>query len=182
MENERKITGKFLLAVLCCSCLVLMCQCSDKTPRTARKTAIDALEFHEKGKKNINILQVSRPDSVMDYKYFTIDDSETIMRVMDFVSTKTMDLYRLDQNGRFNPAMEEFAGYSNDAACIMQSMMNQLAGTTPPGESAFTGWRVKVIYDRKNSGGETTRLQAWFILTPDGRSVIKSFSLPYVPV
>lgn len=182
MKNEKTILGKkFLIAAFCSFSMLLMCQCSGNTSRTARNTAIAALEFSEKGKENINILQVSRPDSVMDYKYFSMDDSETVMRVMDFVSNKTADLYRGSaEDGQFNPAMEELAGYSSDAANIMQSMMSQLYTSTPPGQSSFTGWKVKIIYDRKNSYGGVSRLQAWFILTPDGRSVVKSFSLPFV--
>ena len=95
MKNEKTLIGKkFLIAAFCSFSMLLMCQCSGNTSRTARKTAIAALEFSEKGKENINIIQVSRPDSVMDYKYFSMDDSETVMRVMDFVSNKTADLYR----------------------------------------------------------------------------------------
>ena len=62
-----------------------------------------------------------------------------------------------------------------EAMSVLRSMTPQANDNVT---KSFTGWKVKIEYEGKDSGGKPYHSEYWFILDKEAQCVIKSFEIP----
>lgn len=148
----------------------------DNPKKRAIKVAELALKASVDNPKAIKIIGISRPDSVFGREYVTMDEKMSISMAMMKINEKVMQL--TDGLENFHPDDKEIAGLMDrqmEVMAVLRSITPQANGNvTKP----FTGWKVKVEYEGRDSGGKPCHSEYWFILDKEAQCVIKSFEIP----
>lgn len=135
-----------------------------------------ALKASVDNPKSVRIIGISQPDSVFGREYVTMDEKMILSMAMMKINEKVMKL--TDGLENFNPDDKEIAGLMErqmEAMSVLRSLTPQVNdGVT----NSFTGWKVKIEYEGKDSGDKPYHSEYWFILDKEAQFVIKSFEIP----
>lgn len=149
-----------------------------KTPDPCR-TAQDALEFSIMDSEEITNVIPSHPDSIFDSRFFSDKDSEEIMGIMERLAAMTMSSFEnATTSHKHEDEMTELSEYSSQAGIALQAMMRQMSFPSGSDTGKFSGWKVKIIYDKRTESGKVVKLQKWFAIDPTGKHVLQSYDLP----
>lgn len=105
-----------------------------------------------------------------------MDEKMSISMAMMKVNEKVMKL--TDGLENFNPDDKEISVLMErqmEAMSVLRSMTPQANDNVT---KSFTGWKVKIEYEGKDSGGKPYHSEYWFILDKEAQCVIKSFEIP----
>lgn len=145
-----------------------------------KKRAVEVSELALKAlmdnPKSVRIIGISQPDSVFGREYITMDEKMSISVAMMKINEKVMKL--TDGLENFNPDDKEISVLMErqmEAMSVLRSMTPQANDNVV---KSFTGWKVKVEYEGKDSGGKPYHSEYWFILDKEAQFVIKSFEIP----
>ena len=144
----------------------------DRAKEVAEKALLASVDCPE----TVKILAVSTPDSVFGRDYITQEEKMAISVAMMKINEKVMKL--TDGLENFNPDDKEISVLMErqmEAMSVLRSMTPQANDNVV---KSFTGWKVKVEYEGKDSGGKPYHSEYWFILDKEAQFVIKSFEIP----
>lgn len=129
--------------------------------------------------ESVRILAVSKPDSVFGRHYINDDEKMAIamsmMKINEKVMSQTDNLRELDFEDRDLTALVE---RQMSAMSAIRSFVPHSHVDNNP--KSFNGWKVKIEYEAKTTGGTPYRSEYWFILDKDARCVVKSFEIPII--
>ena len=163
-------------AVLFWGGVVCFVSCSGKPENRAVEVAEKALMASVDNPKSVKILGISKADSVFGRDYVTMDEKMALSMAMMKINEKVMKL--TDGLENFNPDDKEISVLMErqmEAMSVLRAMTPQ---TNDNVVKSFTGWKVKVEYEGKDSGGKPYHSEYWFILDKEAQFVIKSFEIP----
>lgn len=179
-SSDKKLVWWALVAACLAIGMIVWCLRSVPHWRNAEKLAAKALEYSYGGSGNIRIIGYWKTDSIIDYRFFSENDSRQLMIAMNYLSDKTMESFTSSSSDEKNELeMVRLSELSTQASRGMDAMMQQLA-RGESGSRTLTGWKVKIAYEVKEDDGSTVRLQRWFAIDPDGSFVLDSFTFPYL--
>ena len=147
--------------------------------RRAPEVAKTALYASVDNPESVNVIAVSRPDSVFGSNYIDNDEKMAIanamMRVNEKVMKRTDGLRNLDFE---DTAMTELLNRQMSAMSALRS----LVGYDSPDalQKPFSGWKVKIEYEAVSESGSPYRSEYWFILDRDAHCVVNSFEIPVI--
>lgn len=148
----------------------------DNPKKRAVEVAELALKVSVDNPKSVKIIGISQPDSVFGREYITMDEKMSISMAMMKVNEKVMKL--TDGLENFNPDDKEISVLMErqmEAMSVLRSMTPQANDNVT---KSFMGWKVKIEYEGKDSGGKPYHSEYWFILDKEAQCVIKSFEIP----
>ena len=170
---------KYTFAMLLISGMAGLTGCADRTEGRAMKLAEKALTATIAHPQSVEIIGISKPDSVFGQEYITKDEQMVLSMAMMKINEKVMK----ETNGmeNFDPDNKEMASLMErqmEAMSSLRQMMNystRLSGKKP---QDFTGWKVKVEYKSKDVEGRPYHAEHWFIMDKEAECVVKSFEIP----
>ena len=148
----------------------------DNPKKRAVEVAELALKASVDNPKSVRIIGISQPDSVFGKEYITMDEKMSISMAMMKINEKVMKL--TDGLENFNPDDNEIAGLMErqmEAMSVLRSITPQANDNIT---KSFTGWKVKIEYEGKDSDGKPYHSEYWFILDKEAQCVTKSFEIP----
>ena len=148
----------------------------DNPKKRAVEVAELALKASVDNPKSVRIIGISQPDSVFGKEYITMDEKMSISMAMMKINEKVMKL--TDGLENFNPDDKEIAGLMErqmEAMSVLRSITPQANDNIT---KSFTGWKVKIEYEGKDSDGKPYHSEYWFILDKEAQCVTKSFEIP----
>ncbi len=152
---------------------------SSKQASDPRHTAMEALEFYLMDSEEITNAISSPPDSIFDFRFFSEKDSEEIMGIMGRLADITMSAFENVSPSNINEGdMTELSEYNSQAGVALQAMMRQMSLPSGLDSGKFSGWKVKIIYEKRTESGKTVKLQKWFLIDPTGKHILQSYDLP----
>ena len=143
-----------------------------------KKRAVEVAELALKASVDNpkSVRSISQPDSVFGKEYITMDEKMSISMAMMKINEKVMKL--TDGLENFNPDDKEIAGLMErqmEAMSVLRSITPQANDNIT---KSFTGWKVKIEYEGKDSDGKPYHSEYWFILDKEAQCVTKSFEIP----
>ena len=145
----------------------------DNPKKRAVEVAELALKASVDNPKSVRIIGISQPDSVFGKEYITMDEKMAISMAMMKINEKVMKL--TDGLENFNPDDKEIAGLMErqmEAMSVLRSITPQANDNIT---KSFTGWKVKIEYEGKDSDGKPYHSEYWLLHLPGD-------STTYVPV
>jgi hypothetical protein len=178
MKNKKLIIIAGIVALLVVSGLALGLMYSgspkDKAVIVAEKALMATVDYPN----SVRIIGISHPDSVYGRDYITPQEKLSLSMTMMKIHEKVMK----ETNGleNFNPKDRQTAEMMERQMTAMAVLRSLVPPEQPHGitEKPFSGWKVKVEYEARSSGGIPYRSEYWFILDKDAQCVIKSFEIP----
>lgn len=155
--------------------------CKPNPWKKAEITAEKALKYsYANEAESIKVLGLWKTDSIVDSNFFSEADSEQLMAIMGYLSDKTLAGFSMASDDNANDEeMIHLSELSSEASRGMDAMMKQLSRQQSPA-GRFSGWKVKIAYEVVSTDGRTEALQRWFVIDPDGNSVLESYTFPYL--
>ena len=147
--------------------------------RLAPEVAKTALYASVDNPESVNVIAVSRPDSVFGHNYIDNDEKMAIanamMKVNEKVMKRTDGLRNLDFEDH---AMTELLNRQTSAMSALRSLVGYDSPDAP--QKPFSGWKVKIEYEAVSESGSPYRSEYWFILDRDAHCVVNSFEIPVI--
>ncbi len=165
-------------AVLFWGGVVCFAGCSGKPENRAVEVAEKALRASVDNPESVKILGISKADSVFGRDYVTIDEKMALSMSMMKINEKVME----ETNGfeNFDPDDKAVADLMERQMSAMSALRGLIVYESPHGgvKQPFNGWKVKIEFEAKDSGGNPYRSEYWFILDREALCVVKSFEVP----
>lgn len=150
------------------------CDGLDNNAKRARMAASSTVNYALLEKDYFDITYVSEPDSVLGDILVDQDEVDIIMGnlkdVAGAIVRRTDNFSKVSDNDIYFVAMANLQIEANNN-------LRQLS-CEPTHTDDFTGWKVRVFFEKPIEGGDTIRVMRICYLTPDGYSVVKSFDFP----
>lgn len=166
-----------VLAVISSFCYLYFQVCNPRN--CAEESAKVALLASNSESDKVNIITISKPDSVFNNVFISDDDKQKIsnilMSIQQRVLEKTNNLENLD---KIDDSVNDLMLRQMSAMAILRSMDKPLFNQSEPSSQKFTGWRVKIAYESKSVYGHTIHTEYWALLDKSGKHVINSFEIP----
>ena len=126
---------------------------------------------------SVEIIAVSKPDSVFGRDFITMDEKMAISISMMNISQKVMSFTNdLDDIDFENPELMELMQRQMSALSVLRSLVPYNSDAEKP--QPFNGWKVKVEYKAKSEAGFDYHSEYWFIMDKDATCVVNSFEIP----
>lgn len=159
--------------------VVCFVSCSGKPENRAVEVAEKALMASVDNPKSVKILAISKADSVFGRDYVTMDEKMALSMAMMKINEKVMK----ETNGfeNFNPDDKAMSDLMERQMAVMSALRGLIVYEGNPHGHArqpFNGWKVKIEFEAKDSGGKPYRSEYWFILDKEALCVVKSFEVP----
>lgn len=172
--------GKYLVLIgLQLACLMPLTGCDgyksgNGSRQRAKEAAASTVNYALQEQNRFSITQITEPDSVMGDVLITEDEVGVIYGNLKDVSkvilTKSDNLTRVDNSDLY---LIGLANLHLQADNNMRMLMCK-----PTFSDTFTGWKVRVFFERPLLTGDTLRVMRYCYITPDGNSVVKVFDSP----
>ena len=128
---------------------------------------------------SVEIVAVSKPDSVFGRDFVTMDEKMAIGISMMNISNKIMES---------TGDLEDFDFENKEVTELMERQMSALSALrslvsfNDDAEKAkpFNGWKVKIEYKAKSENGYPYHSEYWFIMDKDATCVVNSFEIPII--
>ena len=158
---------------------VCFVSCSGKPENRAVEVAEKALMASVDNPKSVKILGISKADSVFGRDYVTMDEKMALSMAMMKINEKVMK----ETNGfeNFDPDDKAMSDLMERQMAVMSALRGLIVYEGNPHGHArqpFNGWKVKIEFEAKDSGGNPYRSEYWFILDKEALCVVKSFEVP----
>lgn len=145
---------------------------TDKMRQTAEEQIRASLDYPEE----LEIINVSEPDSAFGVNYYTEDELTDIAMTMQAVSDKLIT----STNGMkaYNPNdyyVNDLASRQLEASAAIGKMIKH-----KDQRGKFSGWKVKAEYKTRDANGIELRAKRWLFFTKDGSSVYHTFEIPEI--
>lgn len=165
---------KGLLTAVAVALAVTSCSESRQLKDRAREVASSTVNYAIQESERFTITGVSMPDSVMGDRLIEDEELNVIFGVLQDVSKVIID--RTDNLARVDSTDTYLIGLANlhlEANNAMRMLV-----CAPSHTDSFTGWKVRVYYERPLDSGDTLRAMRYCYLTPDGNAVVKTLDFP----
>lgn len=122
----------------------------------------------------LKILAVSEPDSAFGTNFFSQNEIQGMVMIMQKVSEEIMR--RTNNMTEFNPNDRDVMFLAERQMRAMAEIRPLIRGAKQKGE--WSGWKIKVDYEAINKNGLSYKAERWMFLDKDGRNIFKTIEIP----
>ncbi len=122
----------------------------------------------------LKILAVSEPDSAFGTNFFSQNEVQGMVMIMQKVSEEIMR--RTNNMTEFNPNDRDVMFLAERQMRAMAEIRPLIRGSKQKGE--WSGWKIKVDYEAINKDGLSYKAERWMFLDKDGRNIFKTIEIP----
>jgi hypothetical protein len=179
MKPEMKVFILFGGTILSMILITAGVYYSHHPKRVAPQSAKTALLALADRPETVDILSISKPDSVFGKEFITDEEmdhlNEQMIKISDKLMEDTNNLSDLDILAE-NPAVNELMQRQMSAVSAMRLFIRpQLTRGRKP---RFTGWKVKIRYKAVSESGTPYQSEFWCITDRTGVHALTSFEIP----
>lgn len=122
----------------------------------------------------LKILAVSEPDSAFGTNFFSQNEVQGMVMIMQKVSEEIMR--RTNNMTEFNPNDRDVMFLAERQMRAMAEIRPLIRGSKQKGE--WSGWKIKVDYEAINKDGLSYKAERWMFLDKDGRNIFNTIEIP----
>lgn len=163
---------KHTLFVLATLMTLMFTACSSKD--NAKGAAVDHLRQSVYFPEKLTIIETSEPDSAFGTDYFTPEEVEYLVTKMKVVTDTIMS--RTKDMSTFNPEdyyVLDLADRQMQVSSVLRSIVFHDGK-----KGAWSGWKVRIIYQALDHNSRPYRCERWAITDQDGKNVVRTIDIP----
>lgn len=165
---------------LLCSAVALslfsLSSCGPKPDESnAKRMVTEALKLMVDKPNTINILKISKLDSVFGNKFVNDQEQTEILQLIMQTNKRIMgDAKTIDEVDFSDAARSALMERQIEATDKIRSLLFHQDRS----DNKFSGWKMKVEFEAKDGDGKPYHSEYWFILDPHTKYILHSFEIP----
>ena len=179
-KRQKEMLHYSIVIVTVCAVCLGVCLAVKKAyspSQTAVRSARTALRESVDPKYSVDILSVSRPDSVFGRNFVTDEEKMNISMLLVKVNEKVMEeTSNLENVESQSPELTELMERQISTMGVLRSLLHNdlIRQKSEP----FRGWKVKIHYRSTAESGSSFESEYWCLLDRSGHHVLQSFEIP----
>lgn len=179
MKNSAKYICLFLgLCALLCGAFYLIASRGDCPQTKCVRYARKALNYSVEDPGTLEILHISKPDSVFGRNFVTEDERNALTVLMMRAGTSMLESFEEDGfnlgDSASSNSMADLMTRQMEATSVIRALMS-----APDNDATeHTGWKVKIEYRAAASSGKPYHCEGWYFFDKDADCVLMSFNVP----
>lgn len=155
----------------------LMFSCNHKSGKKdlTREMATEALMLKVDNPKSVKILGYSELDSIFGKTYFNDDELMQIAESLTAFNSEAWGNGGLMDKALDDPKLMAKMQRAANAADLLQNLFEF---EQQPGKAEFSGWKMKVLYEAKDTFDQPIKGEHYFIFDKERKFILHSFDIP----
>lgn len=138
-----------------------------------KKNAEENLRMTISGAQNLQILQISEPDSAFGVNYFTDKELQEFVNIMakcsDIIMKETDNMEKFDPENLY---VIKLADRQMQATTELRNIFSNR------NKEPFSGWKMKIDYSYTDGEKTPIKAERWFFFDRKGQSIYKTMEIP----